>query len=93
MNTPPLLIETLTSQPIRVKDSQLRLRSQVVELRLPIASGGLIWNRPIAVLVKTPDGQEHVLPVVDVTRIAVLALMTFSFVSTFLFMLFRRKNV
>jgi hypothetical protein len=87
-----LHIETFTSQPIKVKDSQIRLRSQVIQFRLPIGHGGLIWNRPTAVLVHTADGQDHILPVLDVTRIAVLALITFSFISTFLFMRFRRKT-
>jgi hypothetical protein len=30
--------------------------------------GGLIWNRPRAVIVKTMDGEESILPVRDVTR-------------------------
>jgi hypothetical protein len=84
-------IETLTGQPVRVKDAELRVRSQVLQLRLPGISGGLIWNRPVAVLVRTADGQDQILPVQDVTRTAVLALLVFSFAGTFLLMLFRRK--
>lgn len=87
-----LRIETLTGQPLRVKDTQLRVRSQVVQLRFPNASGGLIWNRPIAVLVHTPNGQEQTLPVPDVTRSAVLGLLVLSLAGTFLMMLFRRKT-
>ena len=88
-----LHIETLTGQPVRLKDIQLRVRSQVVQLRLPVASGGLIWNRPIAVLVRTPDGQDQILPISDVTRTAVLALVGLCFASAFLLMLFRCKTV
>ena len=87
-----LHIETLTGQPVRLKDIQLRVRSQVVQLRLPIASGGLIWNRPVAVLVHRLDGQDQILPIPDVTRTIVLALVGLCFVSTFLLMLFRRKT-
>jgi hypothetical protein len=87
-----LRIETLTSQPVKFKDTQLRVRSQVVQLRLPIANGGLIWNRPVAVVLSTPDGQEQTLTVPDVTRTAVLLLVTLCFVSTFLLILFRRKT-
>jgi hypothetical protein len=93
MRSSLLRSETLTGQPIRVKDTQLCFRSQVVQLRLPIASGGLIWNRPVAVLVRTPDGQDQILPLPDVTRTAMLSLMALCFASTFLFMLFRRKTV
>jgi hypothetical protein len=90
---PPSLlhIETRTSQPVRVKDTQLRIRAQVVQVRLPIVSGGLIWNRPVAVLVQSPNGNQ-ILPVPDVTRIAVLALVGLSFASTFLLILLRRKT-
>jgi len=86
-----LHIKTLTSQPLRVKGAQLRLRSQVVQLRLPIVQGGLIWNRPVAVLVRTPDGQEQTLHVRDVTRSVVLALVLLCFASTLLLRLSGRK--
>ncbi len=92
MPNPLFHIETLTSQPLRVKDVQLRLRSQVVQLRLPMVSGGLIWNRPVAVSVRTPDGQEQTLPVRDVTRNVVLALVMLCFASAFFLRLFRRRT-
>ena len=87
-----LRIETLTSQPLRVNDAQLRVRSQVVQLWLPLVNGGLIWNRPVAVLVHTPDGQDQTLPVPDVTRTTVLALIGLCIASTILAVLFRRRN-
>ena len=91
MLTPLFRIETLTGQPIKVKGTQLRVRSQVVQLRLPVINGGLIWNRPVAVLVRTEDGQDQILPVRDLTRSAVLMLLMLSLAGTFLLMLFRRK--
>jgi hypothetical protein len=91
MLTSLLRIETLTGQPVKVKDTQLHVRSQVVQLRFPFISGGLIWNRPIAVLVRTADGQDQILLVRDVTRTAVLMLLIFGLAGTFLLMLFRRK--
>jgi hypothetical protein len=93
MPTSLLRIETLTSQPVKVKDTQLRVRSQVLQLRFPFISGGLIWNRPVAVLVHAAEGQDQILPVPDVTRAATLALFVLSLVSTFLFISFRRKIV
>lgn len=92
MPFPLLQIETLTGGPVIVKGTQLRLRSQVLQLRLPAGNGGLIWNRPVAVLVNTPDGQERILPVRDVTRVTILALLAFSLGGTLLLMLFRRKT-
>ena len=78
-----LRVETLTGQSIRVKNTQVRVRSQVIQLRLPMANGGLIWNRPIAVLVRTSDGHEQVLPVPDLTRNAVLLLAGLCFATLF----------
>jgi hypothetical protein len=91
MPTSLLRIETITSQPIKFKDTQLRVRSQVLQLRFPLISGGLIWNRPVAVLVRTADGQDQILRVPDVTRTVVLTLLVLSLAGTFLLMLFRRK--
>jgi hypothetical protein len=91
MLTPLLRIETLTGQPIKVKGTQLRVRSQVVQLRLPVINGGLIWNRPVAVLVQAVDSQDRLLPLPDLTRTAVLALTVLSLAMAFLLMLFRRK--
>ena len=92
MSNSLLRIETLTGQPVKVKDTQLRLRSQVVELRLPFASGGLIWNRPVAVVVSTADGRDQILPIQDVTRTAMLVLAGLCFASTFLFMIYKRMT-
>ena len=93
MSNSLLRIETLTGQPVKVKDTELRVRSQVLQLRLPVASGGLIWNRPVAVVVRTPDGQDQILPIRDVTRTVVLLLMGLCFASTFMLMLYRRKTI
>ena len=88
----PLRIETRNGQPLRAKDVQVQVRSQVVQLRLPMVHGGLIWNRPVSVVIRTPDGQERILPVPDVTRSAVLALLLLSLVSTFLLVRFRSNE-
>jgi hypothetical protein len=85
-------IKTLTGQPVKVKDTELRVRSQVVQIRLPGISGGLIWNRPVAVVVSTPDGRDQILPIRDVTRTAMLALAGLCFASTFLFMIYKRMT-
>jgi hypothetical protein len=87
-----LRIETLTGQPIKIKDTQVRVRSQVVQLRFPFIHGGLLWNRPVAVLARTTDGQDQILPIRDITRAAVLVLLVISLAGTFLLRLFRRKR-
>jgi len=87
-----LRIQTLTSQPVKVGDMQVYFRSQVLQVRLSSGHGGLIWNRPLSVVMGTRGGEEQMLSVPDVTRTAVLTLLVLGFSSTFLLMLFRRKN-
>ena len=87
-----LRIETLTGQPIKIKDTQVRVRSQVVQLRFPFIHSGLLWNWPVAVLARTTDGQDQLLPIRDITRAAVLVLLVISLAGTFLLRLFRRKR-
>ena len=89
MPTSLLRIETLISQPVKIKDTELRVRSQIVQLRFPVINGGLIWNRPVGVLVRTANSQDQILPIPDVTRAAVLTLLVLSLAGTFLLMLFR----
>lgn len=91
MSNSLLRIETLTGGPVNVQGTQLRLRSQVIQLRFPFIRGGLIWNRPVAVLVRTADGQDQMLPVSDVTRTIVLMLL-FSLPGIFLLRLFQHKT-
>lgn len=41
---------------------------KVAHLQLPGLTGGVIWNRPIGVLVQTEEGGQVRLPVRDITR-------------------------
>ena len=46
----------------------VRLQSQAVRVKPPFANFMFVWNRPLAVLTTTPDGEILRLPVQDVTR-------------------------
>lgn len=50
--------------------------TRVLKVQIPGYHAGLIWNRPKAVMVRTVDGQEQVLPVTDITRILIWAMLT-----------------
>ena len=54
---------------------ELTPMTQVFKVQIPGYHAGLVWNRPKAVLVRTPDGQEQVLPVTDVTRVTIWAIL------------------
>lgn len=62
---------TASSESITVGNARLTFQSQALVIRTPIWKR--VWNRPVAVLVER-DGQTERLPIVDVTRLAVVAL-------------------
>ena len=92
MQTSLFRIETRDSSPITIRDAQIYVRSQVVQLRFPAVDGGLIWNRPVAIVVRAFDGQETIVPIVDLTRMVVLTLAGLSFAAMFVLRLLRRKT-
>ena len=59
---------TNAGDPIQVGDLKLVPFARSFTLRFPGWNGGIIWNRPVAVSVVFPDGQQEVLPVHDITR-------------------------
>jgi len=92
MQTSIFRIETLTSPPITIRDTRVHVRSQVIQLRFPAINGGVIWNRPVAVVVRLGNGQEKIVPVLDVTRAVMLTLAGLSFTAMLVGMFFRRKK-
>ena len=56
---------TIQGNPIILGDRTITPQSQALKIRL--GKWGIVWNRPVAVLVEQ-DGEIHRLPVVDITR-------------------------
>jgi hypothetical protein len=71
-------VENTSADPIVVGDTRVTPQAQAFSVRFPF--GGFVWNRPTAVLVERDDLTQRI-PVVDVTRVAQIAL--FGFVVTF----------
>jgi hypothetical protein len=74
-----LQIETRSGAPLTWKGARIIPFSRTVTIRLPGWQGGLIWNYPTSVWVQAPEGEEQVLPVRDITRQVVLALLSATF--------------
>lgn len=70
-------LDTKSAPPITVGDTSLTPQSRVLTVRLPFF--GFVWNRPVAILVEK-NGQTERIPIVDVTRVATLALAGFGFI-------------
>ena len=76
-------ITTQTGEPIAVGDRRLLLRSRAVQVKFPMG-GGIIWNRPVAVVVQRDGSPDQILPVRDVTRMAQIALLVTGMLGAFL---------
>ena len=59
----------------QVGNYQITPQTQVIQVQIPGRPIGIIWNRPKAVIIKTSDGTEKILPVRDVTRLVIWSLL------------------
>lgn len=72
---PTIEREIRTGETKQVGDFQITPMTRVLKVRFPGYHAGLIWNRPKQVIVRTSDGQENILPVRDVTRLVIWAIL------------------
>ena len=83
--------ETRAGEKITVGDVSITPQSRALIIRWP-PYGGLVWNRPTALLVDRGDYAEHI-PIVDLNRKLQLTLLGLSFVFTiFAFILAAQKG-
>jgi hypothetical protein len=75
MPEPLIRYETRAGEPIQAAGRRIIPFSKALIVRFPGLPGGLIWNRPVSVSVQGEAGQEQVIPVVDVTRLALWGML------------------
>jgi hypothetical protein len=85
-------VETHAGNPISVGESKIVPLAKVVRLQIPGWLGGIIWNRPVAVVVQTGEDQEQIVPVVDVTRAAQVIIFGSGFFVALMAYLINRRN-
>jgi len=81
--------QTVSGDRLAVGNLSITPQSQALVLRLPF--GGLVWNRPVAILVQRGEQTERI-PIVDVTRVAQLGLLGLSLVFAILAILARPRR-
>ncbi|MCP4424128.1 MAG: hypothetical protein GY803_06530 [Chloroflexi bacterium] len=86
MNEPIFQWRTVNGEPTTVGHVMITLQAQALSIRLPF--GGFVWNRPAAVLVEE-NGRTERIPIMDITRLIVLAAAG---LSTAVTILSRRKK-
>ena len=89
---PIIETEINTGDARRVGLLELTPVNQILKIQVPGNRIGLIWNRPKAVVVRGNDGQEEILPVRDVTRIAIWAMLAGGLIGAIMIgMMFRHR--
>jgi hypothetical protein len=84
--------EIRTGEAQHVGDFEITPQTNVFMIKLRGRHGGLIWNRPKAVIVRTIDGEETLLPVQDVTRNILWGMLAGGLVGAMLIgMMYRNK--
>lgn len=96
MSTQLIQINTQAGKPVMAGDTKITPFSQSVRLMIPGQLIGFIYNRPVSLLATSPDGQEQVIPIPDVTRRVQFSLLGIAFawvmlLITLKFILKRRK--
>ncbi|MGQ9501609.1 MAG: hypothetical protein ACUVSF_04995 [Anaerolineae bacterium] len=90
MAQPFIHIRTNVGKAIHINGNTIVPIARSVHIQLPLLPGGLIWNRPTAILVRQSDGTEYTLPVHDVTRRLQVLVMIVGVLGTLFFWLARR---
>lgn len=87
-------VEIQAGESVSIGEHTVTPFAQSVQIRFP-GMGGFIWNRPVSVLVQNKDGEEEVLPIIDVTRQALfgfIGLGLFTFALTWILKRISRKT-
>lgn len=71
---PMLRYALVKGEPVSAGGARVTPQARVLEVRW--SGGGLVWNRPVGVMVER-DGQTMRMPIVDVTRMIQVALGMF----------------
>lgn len=85
-----LQVETKPGKPITIGKTRIVPYSKTLRVTFPQNNGGLIWNRPVSVLVTDAEGEETVIPVPDITRRTQIAIIASGFLTVLLVWLMTR---
>ncbi|MBE9473772.1 MAG: hypothetical protein IMY85_02710 [Chloroflexi bacterium] len=88
-----LVQQTIAGEPVNVGEVSVYPVARSYRINFPAARGGIVWNRPLAVIVEDSSGSRQIIPVQDRTRQLQIAILAAGFVSTLLtWLIFRRSK-
>ena len=83
-----LVQQTSSGEPVVVGDVKVYPVARSYRINFPGNQGGILWNRPLAVIVEDSQGSREVIPVQDRTRqlqVGILLAGLFGTIFTWLF--------
>lgn len=87
-------IENKAARAVKSGSRQVIPFAQVIRLNVPgNKNGGLIWNRPVSILVREEDGQDLVIPILDITRQVQIFLIGLGLFGAFLIWIANRSQI
>ena len=87
-------IENKAARAVKYGSRKVIPFAQVIRLNVPgTKNAGVIWNRPVSILVREEDGQEHVIPILDITRQVQIFLIGLGLFGAFLIWLANRSQI
>jgi hypothetical protein len=88
-----LVQQTSSGEPIIVGDLNVFPVARSYRINFPKDRGGVLWNRPLAVIVEDQHGSRQIIPVPDKTRRLQMAILAAGlFGSFFAWMILRRSR-
>ncbi len=73
---PAITTEVRSGETQKVGELEITPTSSLIKVQIPgYPRAALVWNRPRAVIVRSPGGEERILPVRDVTRLAIWSML------------------
>jgi hypothetical protein len=88
-----IIQQTQAGEPINAGEMNIYPVARSYRIDFPAARGGIVWNRPLAVIVEDPHGSRKIIPIQDRTRQLQVAMLAAGFFGTLLtWLIFRRSR-
>ena len=93
MQEPIFRVVTQSSLPMAAGDTTIQLNSSALQVRLPFWQySGFIWNRPASITLRPGTDDEKVVPIVDGTRLAQIAIFGSCLATALLLLVFTPRT-
>jgi hypothetical protein len=87
-----LVKQTSAGEPVSVGDVNVYPLSRSYRLDFPADRGGILWNRPLAVIVEDQQGDRRVIPIQDRTRMMQIGILSAGLLGSILLWLILRRS-